>query len=334
METFSFEEQNKRKGKRISLVIHIIIILLAFLYLFPNDPDQNIDTQYAVAVNFANSKSSASTKSSAAAGKKRPKTEEPIKIETTPTKKVETTQPNKPAPKIKTQTQPKPTDPIVSENTVEEAEVEAVEEEIPVDEPDFEVVEDTPPEIITIQEPEVIGEEAPSLEDILSEIESAPESSEGTVDDVEESSREESGPAPSMNDESETGTGKADSGTGAGAGDSGDDNDSGLGDGGEGLGEFDDSGDGIFGRKVIYRDHSMMAAANKSGRIVFKVCINRAGNVTYVELNELETTIDQRDVIKKGMNAMWKYKYAPDPRASREQCGRFSVIIDNYQGIK
>ena len=333
MEALVIEQRNRRKGKRISFFVHAILLLLAFLYIFPNDPNQNIDTQYAVAVNFANTRSTSSTKSSATKGKQRPVTETPVQIETTPAKKVEPTQTETKPPEIKENKTPEPTEPIQTEILQEESDVVAVEEEIPVEEPEPEIIEEAPPEIIIIEEPEEIKPDA-TLEDVLKDINEEPESSSGTIDDVEESSAEESGPAPSEIESDDTGTGKADEGTGSGADDAGNDNDSGMVDDGAGTGEFDDSGDGIFGRKVIFRDPSMIRNASaKSGRIVFKVCINRKGTVSYVELNEFESTISDRSMLRNAMRAMWKYKYEPDRSAAAEQCGKFSVIIDNYEGI-
>ena len=87
------------------------------------------------------------------------------------------------------------------------------------------------------------------------------------------------------------GTGKGEVGDGEGASE-GDDGDEGIGDAGDGLGDYDASGDGVFGRRVIYRNlNGVFAIAKKSGRIVAKVCINRNGIVTYAEINEFETSI-------------------------------------------
>jgi len=99
-------------------------------------------------------------------------------------------------------------------------------------------------------------------------------------------------------------------------------------------------GDGIFGRKVIYRDPSMIAAASgKSGKFVFKVCINRRGVVSLCELDELRTTVpleskEDYAVARKALASMQKYKYEADATAAKEQCGTFTVSVDNFQGIK
>lgn len=335
MEVFVIEQRNRRKGKRISFIVHAILLLLAFLYIFPNDPNQNIDTQYAVAVNFANTRSTSSTKSSATKGKQRPETEAPVKIETAPAKKVEPKKTETKPPEIKENKTPEPTEPIVTDILEEESEVVAVEEEIPVEEPEPEVIEKEEPPEIVIQEPEKIETDATTLEDVLKDINDEPESSSGTIEDIEESSAEESVPALSDIPTDKSGTGKSDEGTGAGADDSGNDKDSGMVDKGSGTGEFDDSGDGIFGRKVVYWDHSMRRkAVAKSGRIVFTVCINRKGNVSFVSLNEFETTVKERTILRNALKAMYNYRYEPDPNAAREQCGKYTVTIDNFEGIR
>ncbi len=104
---------------------------------------------------------------------------------------------------------------------------------------------------------------------------------------------------------------------------------SGIGTGGYGEGEFDVSGDGIFGRKIVYRDPSMNANAGKSGKIVFKVCINKRGVVSYLEINEFETTITDTQTLRNSLESMRKYKFEPDPSAPREQCGKFIAKVDN-----
>lgn len=101
-----------------------------------------------------------------------------------------------------------------------------------------------------------------------------------------------------------------------------------------GIGEYDDSGNGVFGRRVIYRDMSMIKnASSASGKIVFKVCINRRGVVTYAEIISNLTTIKNKNLLKKGLSSMEKYKYEPDFTAPKEQCGRYTLKIDNFNGV-
>ena len=75
-------------------------------------------------------------------------------------------------------------------------------------------------------------------------------------------------------------------------------------------------------------------ASGKSGRIVFKVCINRRGNVTYVEINNALTTIKDKKLLREALSSLQKYKYEPDFTSPREQCGKYTLKVDNYQGIR
>ena len=126
----------------------------------------------------------------------------------------------------------------------------------------------------------------------------------------------------------EGGTGKGNEGTGPGK-DSGDDSTSGEGDAGNGTGVYDDTGDGVFGRRVIYRNiKGVFGVAHQTGVIAAKVCINRMGLVTYAEILEFESTVKDRRTLKKALEAFQGYKYEPDPKAPREQCGKLTLEIE------
>lgn len=93
---------------------------------------------------------------------------------------------------------------------------------------------------------------------------------------------------------------------------------------------YDGFGGSIFGRKIIYRDISATkAAVDVSGIVVNKVCINREGLVTYVELVGSETTIKDREVLRRYLKAARGYKFQPDISAPVQQCGKLTFIIDN-----
>lgn len=349
MTTQQLHDKDKRKSRNISIGFHSILLLAFFFMQFTTDPKKNIDTQYAVSIAFDNKVSSNSTKSQAAEGRQRQKTESRNKENREPAKKVErlenkVTKPkvtSKPTPKpeiTKPTPQPKvtePTEPVVSEDLEVESPVVAVEEDIEVEAPEAEEIPE-PVEIPTT-EPVEESSDSPSLEDVLAEIETeAAETGEsgGPVGDVEESTAEEAGGG-SKTDGDKPGTGSGSAGEGAGNHEGGDDDSSGIGTGGDGLGEYDDSGDGIFGRKVTYRDYSMVqSATGKSGKVVMRVCITRNGNVSFVELDEFATTIDDRKMIKNALKAMWNYKYEKDMSAPKEECGKYTLTVDNWQGIK
>ncbi len=348
----SLNKVRVNKARRTSIIVHMLLVLASWVVTLDNDPDKTIDTQYAVTVSFQeiefkNSKSSNSTKSSASEGKQRPKEQEVKKIEKPTPVKVEVPKPQtKPTPKPTEAPKPEPTDPVFSETTTEESEIQAIEEEIIVDEPEPEYIPESIPDPEPAEEEVIISNpDFPSIEDVLDEIDIADDPSETTAEDIpaedpgtssSESTTNGSGDGdPSLKDGDEGGTGKGDEGTGKGNDDGGNDNDSGIGTGDSGSGEFDASGDGIFGRKVLYRDPSMIAhVSGKSGKIVFKVCISRAGKVAVVQIDEVNTTVSDMSTLRKALDAMSNYKYEPDLTAPREQCGTFTVSIDNYQGIR
>lgn len=336
-ENYSYEKSNQKKGMRISLGVHIILLLLAILWQLPNDPAKNIDTQFAVTVAF-DEKVSNSNPSKSSAGKERPKAENVEKLETKTSPQVKPVEVKVTKPEIKPVPveAPKPSDPIVSQTRAEESPIVAIEEEIVVDEPEPEVIIEPSPVEIPTQTPSPSKNNAPSLADILATIEDEiVDATSGPPSDVEESTNAEAGGAPSKA-ESDDGPGKGQAGTGAGNDSGGNDGDSGVGTGGAGLGEYDDSGRGIFGRRVIYRDNKGMIAnaSSKTGVIVFKVCVDRKGSVSYVELDELKSTIKDKKIIRGAMSSAWNYRYEPDISAPKEECGKLTVNIENWQGIK
>lgn len=99
-------------------------------------------------------------------------------------------------------------------------------------------------------------------------------------------------------------------------------------------------GDGEFfalgeDRKVIHRDYAMIKkATSKSGLIVMKVCINPEGTVSYAEIDQSETTVNDINIRKDALKAMVNYRYEPDPDAPQEQCGTHKLKIDTVHGLK
>lgn len=319
--TLAQEEENKKKSMRISIGLHLLLLLIAFFYILPIPFPK--PEPYAVQVEFTFQKSSLSSYAKSDPGKARPKTKKVEKVVTTQTKPVEVKKPEiqreKPTPKpIET----KPTEPIVTDVIQEESPVEAVEEEI-----DFELP--VPEEIIYEEELEEVPEEV--LDEPIEEPVPATESEATEVADEpsSEAASNEDGKAdgkPSALEGKDDGTGKANSGDGDGK-TSGNDGDEGISNTGAGLGEYDDSGDGVFGRRVIHRNLAGIFAANiTTGKTIMKICIDRSGNVKYAEI--LESSEKDRTKKKKLLSAAYGYKYEPDPTAPREQCGKLTIVAD------
>ena len=352
MEINTAIDHNWNNSLRTSIVLHFFLLLIAWWLKFESDPDQNIDTQYAVTVSFQNvefknSVSSKSTKAQANAGRQRPKSEAPQKIETAKTEaiKLPTPTPPKPSPPTPPVEEPTPTDPVITETTTDVSDIQAVEEEIEVDEPEPEYIPEESPEPIPNTEPAIIlNPELPSIDDIIGDINDDPIETEEETNYPSETegnnteSRDGGGLADdeaSLKDGEEGGTGRADQGSGAGNGDSGNDSDSGISDSGYGEGEFDASGDGIFGRKVTFHPYAALAKVYaKSGKIWIKTCVNRSGRVTYVEIDELNTTVEDRYILRDALEAARQYKFEEDFSAPREQCGVLRINVDNFRGIR
>ncbi len=314
------EQEHKEKSAKISIIIHLLILLIAWLLVLPRSPKTPEKEDFAVTVEFIDFKESSLSKlAHDDSGRSRPKQEqvkkvEPVKVEKIEEKVTPPVEIPKPEPVI----EPQVIDPIVSEILQEDSELEAIEEELEVEDPEPELIEPEPE-----LEPMEDVVEAEEIEEVVEEVEEEP-----TAPVSEEASESEDAPSnPSSLDGEEGGTGKADEGDGAGAS-SGNDGDEGMGDEGAGTGEYDGSGNGVFGRKVIYRNiDEAMKSAVESGKVEAKICIDRAGKPTYVEIDEYKSTITDSKTLKGFLKALYGYRYQKDMSAPEEQCGRFAFNL-------
>ncbi len=315
----AMEKENKKKGMRNSIILHSLLLLLCWFYAWPASVPKPQPIELAIVfeesplVDFAMEESSKSKAAKADEGKARVKTEEVKQVKTTPTEVKVEAQVTPPTPTPPTPVKDvTPTEPMVAEVLEEESPVEAIEEEMEFDEPEEEVI----PEVVEVEEVEEPTKPTKPA------FESAPTGKNTSDSDTGTDQ-------PSVLEGSEDGTGKGDEGDGDGS-DSGNDGDSGIGDEGAGTGEFDGSGDGVFGRKVIYRNHKQMAEviSSGSGKIYVKVCINRSGKATYTEIDNANTTIKTKATLKKALQMIKGYKFEPDPKAPKEQCGMIKIFLD------
>ncbi len=333
------ERAHKRKANTISFVFHISLLLIAFFATC--DPGKAIDKQYAVALNFEEiippkleefKEASNSNKGREAEGAPRKNADKVAEIKDQQTKTVETKRPEVKLPKP-TPAPPTPTDPVISETTIEDdTEITAAEEEIEIDNPEPEPIPVPTPEPEVVKPtPEPIPEQAKEsvktkIGKILDVIKAGGSDNQGNPDGD-----------PSRSD-GKDGSGEGKKGGGAGRDESGNDGDSGSGTGGAGVGEYDGSGNGVFGRRVIYRNIAEILRVgfqNQEGkRIVAKFCVNRAGIVTYAELLDMETTaIIPAGKDKAVLKGFYGYKVEPDPKAPSEQCGKLAVLLDNINAF-
>lgn len=339
-EEVALEREHKRKSTKITIAVHIVLLILAFFYTCKHE--KATENQYAVAINFEEiippepekledfSESSNSNKASADEGapKKDADKPEPIeKVEQTP---LETTKPEVKLPKP-TPTPPTPTEPVISETvTEEESEVVAVEEAIEIEEIELEPVPDPAPAPDPIPDPEPAPPEAKqSTQDRIGSILDVFKKGGSASDEKPKGDPSRSG--------GKDGTGEGKKGDGKGAS-KGNDGDEGIGDGGAGTGKYDGSGRGVFGRKVIHRNFKDILAVNfenqEGKRIVAKICINKSGHVVFAELLDLETSaIIPSGKEKKVLKGFYGYRYEADPSAPEEQCGKLTFIIENINAF-
>jgi len=312
----AMEKENKKKGMRNSIILHLLLLLLAWYLSWPASVPKPQPIEVAIVfeesklIDFAMEDSSKSKATKADEGMTREQTEEVKKVKTTPTEVKVETQVTVPTPPTPTKDLT-PTEPMIAEVIDEESPVEAIEEEMEFDEPEEELIPETV-EVEEVVKPTKTTKPA---------FETAP-----TGKDNGES---ETGTDKPSSIEGEGGNGKGDKGDGDGA-DRGDDGDSGFGDEGAGTGAYDGSGDGVFGRKVIYRNHAELAAvtASGSGRIYVKVCIDRKGKATYTEIDNSNTTIKNKNTLRKALKMIKSYRFEPDPKAQKEQCGVIKLFLD------
>lgn len=93
---------------------------------------------------------------------------------------------------------------------------------------------------------------------------------------------------------------------------------------------MDTSGDGLFGRKIIFRDTRFFKPSiYESGIIQVKLCINREGIVKYSEIQRDRTTIKNINTLKSYLKASAGYKFQPSSEAPEFECGKISFRIDN-----
>lgn len=337
----AIERAHKRKSSLYTLLVHLAILALAFFKTC--EYQKAVDNQYSVAINFEEiippkleemKEASNSNKGREAEGKAREKADRPAEILDQQTKTVETKRPEMKLPKP-TPTPPTPTtDPVISETTIdEESDVTAAEEEIEIEAPEMEDIPE-PVEVEEATEDDQPPAEEPATESVKTRI--------GKILDVFKTggSKDEGNPKgePSSTDGSADGTGEGRSGTGRGNDESGNDGDSGQGTGGAGTGKYDGSGNGIFGRKVIKRNYKEVLSVNfgnqQDKKIVAKVCINRAGNVSFAELLYAETTAQiPAGKDKQVLKGIYGYKYEPNRYAPQEECGKLTIILQNISAL-
>lgn len=102
--------------------------------------------------------------------------------------------------------------------------------------------------------------------------------------------------------------------------------------------DYDDSGSGIFERKIVKRNWRELYEGGRqsksNGKITVKICVDRAGDVRYTEILFDETTDTDPSNLKRALKAAKGYKFQEDKSAPPEQCGKlvFNMDINAFRG--
>jgi len=101
-----------------------------------------------------------------------------------------------------------------------------------------------------------------------------------------------------------------------------------IGAGKVGDGKFwgDFAGEGLFNRKVIQRA-DVARLAIKEGKLVVNLCIDQSGKVIYVKCDEVKSTIGDTEIIALAESVAENYVFESDATASDQQCGRLTFVF-------
>jgi outer membrane biosynthesis protein TonB len=303
-----YEDKDKRRGRRLSIIIHIILLLLLFITL-PLKKDEDPTFKKAIIVEF-----NSGSKSEGA----RPASDSPSEnVKKERAKPVEVIQPSttvKPQPPIETSEKEPPIVP---------PQVKKV--EVKVDEPIEELPDEVEPEIKKIPEPvqEKPKPNVPKIKirEIVKILEAdieREESTEGGNGSGAGEGNANKGTS-SENKGTESGTGKGDAGDGKG--------DSGQGTGREGRGGGSDFGDGILDRRIIQQP-SLTDIIKEEGVLAFNVCVNQQGRVVFGEYNSRVSTIRNKSVVSKALERVNQYLFESDYSAPKRECGVVRIVFE------
>ncbi len=349
-------KNNGNKGFTASVVLHLVLLLMAFFYHYKADltpPDPPLEKTYEIDIDIPevkvrrksnppvvekmpppadeNAETSNSTKANADAGESRPLNPVEQKVEKSdpkpPAAPVET-KPTPPAPKTtpapapSRPTPPAPTPPAPTSRPTTQAPVVTKTSDANVEAPTKETPPSRPaPSTSPSTSTKPSGGSAPSTPT------KPKETGTGTV-----GSPTGTGNKPQSQTDGD-GRGKSDAGTGLGNG-KGSDVTSGTGNKSDGTGEFDGNGsNSIFGRKVVKMNYRNMPLS-VSGVINLKVCIDKAGSITFLEIMP-GTTISDKKILRQALSAFRQdYIYAADPSATKEQCGKHKLTLQALNGFR
>ncbi|MGE5355723.1 MAG: hypothetical protein ACM3PT_05730 [Deltaproteobacteria bacterium] len=320
------EQENKRKGIVISIIFHILILLLALLSFSHTKPSKAIEKQYAIEITFDNRGASNSFKGRSAEGAQRPKHQEAELVGGSSSREVKVSNPTRqvPQPKVSTPASKSSSSKVESDIYEKQTDVFASSEaELEMNE-----IPRSKSSSSKKSSKVVVNSEEDDIPEAVPGNKSSNNKGSGAGTGTGKASGPGSGSASSSNSDG-SGTGQGNKGSGSGNDKSGDDASSGKGTGGPGTGVFDGSGKGIFGRQPIKRPLLSELKLNQSGRMVFKICIDRKGRSTFVDFINNGSTIKDKKAIKLATDYIGRFVWEEEYSAQKEQCGKYTLIIEN-----
>ena len=323
------EEQNKRKGMTISIIIHSLLLLLALWPLLKTNLDR--DKNFAVVIEFEKPKvipppknlggGKAHAKSNAGSPQKSNPEPAPKNTKSDATKRkvtpVSDIQKPKPTPTTK---------PI--ERVITTPDIEKPSYPDPIETPDRIETQSTTTVPTTVPQSPSIEDMLPDLDKIMKEEKSSKNGS-GSGSDLGDDSNPERGEGKGGK---ASGIGKGDADHGGKASGSGTvDGDLPPGDPGNGMTEGDFETEGPLKRRLKKRADIRDLQLRK-GTIVLSLCINRQGQITYARGSIKKSTIKSRRLIR---NFTRRFKeqsvFYSDNSAPTKECGTFTYRIEGHE---
>ena len=327
--TLRGEEQNKRKGMTISIILHALLLLLALWPLLKTDLDR--DKNFAVIIEFEKPrvvpppKSTGGGKASAKSSAGSPNKSNP---EPAPKNQKAEAQKRKVTPVSDIQ-KPKPrptTKPI--ERVITTPDIEKPSYPDPIETPDRIETQSTTSIPTTQPQSPSIEDMLPDLDKIMEEEKSA-KNGQGTGKDLGDDSNPERGEGHGGKAD---GSGKGDADHGGKAAGSGTaDSDLPPGDPGDGFTDGEEETEGPLRRRLKQRA-SIKDLQLRKGTIVLYLCINRQGQIIYARGSLRKSKIKSRSLIRKFTKRFKDQSiFYPDQSAPTKECGFYTYRIEGTE---
>jgi len=82
-------------------------------------------------------------------------------------------------------------------------------------------------------------------------------------------------------------------------------------------------------RKVIDSDiNELLSTELKAGKVTFKICIDRKGEVRSAVVVESLSTFEDPKILRKFINAAMSYRYEADVEAPEYECGALVFVME------